>query len=80
MSAAEDERLAHMAHRIADAFRTRPDAEAAAAVAAHINQFWPPMLRRALLARYGEDRAGLDPISARALEMVRLPGEGPAVR
>lgn len=75
MSAAEASRLAHMAQQIADAFRTLPPEEGAAAVAAHINQFWPPMMRRELVGDVGPDARALDPLVMRALAQIRVPAE-----
>ena len=73
MSDAEADRLAHMAGQIAAAFRNLPPDEGAGAVAAHINQFWPVMMRRDFVARFGADPAGLDPVLARAVRLVRVP-------
>ena len=44
-------RLAWMAGRIAAAFDALPEEQAAAAIAAHINQFWAPPNPRKLSAR-----------------------------
>ena len=46
----ETARLAWMAGRIAAAFDALPEEQAAAAIAAHINQFWAAPMRRGLLA------------------------------
>lgn len=43
-------RLTDAAARIAAAFRTLPEGEAVAAIAAHINQFWATPMRRGFLA------------------------------
>jgi formate dehydrogenase subunit delta len=73
MSAEEHARLAHMAGQIAAAFRSLPDDEAAAAVAAHINQFWPVMMRRDFVARFAGDPMALDRLVARALPRIAVP-------
>jgi len=73
VSSGEAARLAHMARQIAEAFRALPPEEGAAAVAGHINQFWPVMMRRELLERYGADATGLDPLVAAATKHIRLP-------
>ena len=62
--------LERMAGQIAAAFHLLPEADAAAAVAGHINQFWAPAMRRALLAA---DPASLPPPVRRALPLVRPP-------
>ncbi len=63
-------RLARMAGQIAAAFDALPEEQAAAATAAHINQFWAPPMRRDLLAL---DPALLAPRVVRALALVRPP-------
>lgn len=62
--------LGQMAGQIAAAFHALPEAQAAAAIAWHINQFWAPTMRRALLAA---DPATLPPPVRRALPLVRPP-------
>jgi formate dehydrogenase subunit delta len=63
-------RLAWMAGRIAAAFDALPEEQAAAAIAAHINQFWAPSMRHGLLAA---DPATLAPRVQQALALVRPP-------
>ena len=63
-------RLAWMAGRIAAAFDALPEEQAAAAIAAHINQFWAPSMRRGLLAA---DPATLAPRVRQAMALVRPP-------
>ena len=63
-------RLARMAGQIAAAFQGLPEEQAAAATAAHINQFWAPPMRRDLLAL---DPALLSPRVRQALALVRPP-------
>jgi formate dehydrogenase subunit delta len=75
MSEAEASRLTHMARQIAAAFRHLPPDEAAGAVAAHINLFWPVVMRREFVARFGANPAGLDPLLARAVRLIRVPAE-----
>jgi formate dehydrogenase subunit delta len=69
----ETARLAWMAGRIAAAFDALPEEHAAAAIAAHINQFWAAPMRRGLLAA---DPAGLTPRVRQALALVRPPRAG----
>ena len=66
----ETPRLARMAGQIAAAFDALPEEQAAAAIAAHINQFWAPPMRRGLLAA---DPTTLALRVQRALALVRPP-------
>lgn len=59
------DKLASMANQIATFFRSYPEAEAAAGIRDHIQQFWTPGMRRAMLA--SGPRAGLDPLVTAAL-------------
>lgn len=68
MSLQTAERLAYMARQIADFFRAYPHEQAAASVAAHINQFWTPRMRADLLALPPAD---LDPLVVSALPQVK---------
>ena len=69
-------KLGHMAGQIAAFFRYLPEADAAAAIAGHINQFWSSRMRGELLARFGADPSPLDPGVRRALDLVRAPRSG----
>ena len=60
-----------MANDIADQFRHRPPAEAAAEVAHHIRLFWEPRMRADLLAHAAEGDDGIDPIVTAAVELLR---------
>ena len=69
----QNARLARMAGQIAAALHAVPEADRAAAVAAHINQFWAPPMRRALAARLGSCDAALDPAVRGALSLIHVP-------
>ena len=71
MSRDEAARLGHMAGQIAAFFHYLPEAEAAAAIAGHINQFWSPRMRARLVGQSGADQL-LDPLVRRALGQVRV--------
>ena len=60
----EIERLRYMADQIARNFAAQGEAQAIAATAEHIRQFWDPRMKAAILA---DDRAALSPIVAAAL-------------
>lgn len=70
-------KLARMAGQIADFFEAYSDEEAKAAIAAHINKFWPRRMRDDLLSHFGQDDARLHPLVLAALPGVR---PGSAVR
>ena len=67
------EKLTHMANQIATFFRLKPEAEAEAAIAAHINDFWEPRMRRQLLELVAAGGAGLEPRVIAAAAQVRRP-------
>jgi formate dehydrogenase subunit delta len=73
MNPQHEAKLARMADQVAAAFHALPDDEAAAAIAAHINQFWAPPMRRTFLARFAADPAPLAPCVRRALKLIRAP-------
>ncbi len=68
-----DGKLAYMANQIATAFRSRPEQEAAEALADHVNKFWEPRMRAHLLAHLESGGAGLDPVVIAAGPMIRAP-------
>jgi formate dehydrogenase subunit delta len=63
--------LIHMANQIAQFFASYPAAEGEAAVAAHINQFWDPRMRRRFLAAAQDHAGDLHVLVARALPSIR---------
>ncbi|MEX5728445.1 formate dehydrogenase subunit delta [Rhodovulum iodosum] len=65
------EKLARMANQIAAAFGHRPDDEAAAAVAAHVNDFWDPRMRAELLELIAGGASGLHPAVRDAAAAIR---------
>lgn len=72
------EKLIHMANQIATFFRVKPEAEAVPGIAAHINDFWEPRMRRQLLELIEAGGAGLDPLVVAAAPEIRRPAEAPA--
>ena len=56
--------LTAMANQIARNFAAQGDEVAAIATEQHIRDFWDPRMKAAILAA---DRAGLEPIAARAI-------------
>lgn len=64
------EKLVRMANQIA-AFHASQRGPAAPAVAAHINDFWDPRMRAALLAHVAGGGAGLRPEARAAAPLLR---------
>lgn len=62
------DRIVYMANHIARAFKSKGEAEAVAATAEHIRNFWDPRMRRQLAAHLAAGGAGLDAIARRAAE------------
>lgn len=60
-------RLTHMANQIAKNFAVHGEAVAIAATCQHLQLFWDPRMKAAILS---SDRAGLDPIAAAACGML----------
>jgi formate dehydrogenase subunit delta len=69
-------KLARMANQIAEFFQAYPEAEAVAAIADHINQFWTRRMREDFRAGFAEDAQTLSPLVRKAREQVRtaMPG------
>ena len=80
MSAGPGE-LAHLvrgANRIAAFFEAMPDpAEARAGVAAHLQRYWAPVLRRQLLDHLAKGGEGLEPLVREALQALRAEADEP---
>jgi formate dehydrogenase subunit delta len=69
------EKLVRMANQIAAFFETQPRGVAAEGVARHINDFWEPRMRTALLAHVAAGGAGLAPAVTAAAPLIRQPSE-----
>jgi formate dehydrogenase subunit delta len=63
-----------LANEIAVQFTHHPLDAAAQAVAAHLQAFWEPRMRTALLEHVAAGGAGLDPIALRAAQLLRPAG------
>ncbi|WP_298497489.1 formate dehydrogenase subunit delta [uncultured Maritimibacter sp.] len=68
------DKMVMMANQIATFFASQPG-DRAALVAAHINDFWEPRMRRQLFDHVAAGGAGLDPLVIEAMAMVREPAE-----
>ena len=67
------EKLTHMANHIATFFATQPGTDQAARIAAHMNDFWDPRMRAALLAHAEKGGDGLSPLVRAAIPLLRPP-------
>lgn len=64
-------KLALMANQIGDFFRAYPEAEAVAAIADHIDQFWTKRMREAFRAGFETDESALSPLVRQARARIR---------
>jgi hypothetical protein len=69
------EKLVHMANQIAIFFESKPHDEGVDGVAAHINAFWEPRMRRQLFELIGAGGADLRPLLREAAASIRRPAE-----
>lgn len=67
------DKLVRMANQIATFFATKPEAEGAAGVAAHISDFWEPRMRNQLFAHLEAGGEGLHPLVLAAAPQIRRP-------
>jgi formate dehydrogenase subunit delta len=72
----EGNKLVTMANQIAGFHRRRKLEEAATEVAAHLQRFWEPRMRRAIYAHLDGGGAGLSDIARRAVELAKARDEG----
>lgn len=64
------EKMVYMANQIATFFHTQPGENAAEKVAAHLSDFWTPVMRAQLCDYVAEGGAGLDPAVIGAAEQL----------
>lgn len=69
------DKLIYMANQIARFFESQPHAAGVAGVAAHINDFWEPRMRRQFLELVAQGGAGLRPMVIEAADLIRRPAE-----
>lgn len=72
------EKIARMANQIATFMETKPHAEGVTLLAAHINDFWEPRMRRQLFELIDAGGAGLRPLVLEAAPSIRRPVDEPA--
>lgn len=67
------DKLVHMANQIATFFESQPGTDNASKVAAHLNDFWEPRMRRQLFDHVAAGGVGLHPLVLDAMPEVREP-------
>lgn len=73
MSANPHEKLIYMANQISKFFESKPEAEGVAGIAAHINDFWEPRMRRHFFEVVDAGGAGLRPLVLAAAASIKRP-------
>jgi formate dehydrogenase subunit delta len=66
-------KLIYMANQIARFMESKPRSEGLAGLAAHINDFWEPRMRRHLFEVLDKGGAGLRPLVIEAAAQIRRP-------
>lgn len=69
------EKLIHMANQIAIFFESKPHGEGVEGIAAHINAFWEPRMRRQLFEMLDAGQPGFRPLLLDAASSIRRPVE-----
>jgi formate dehydrogenase subunit delta len=64
------QKLVRMANQIGAYFSAQGEDEAPAAIADHLKKFWDPRMRREIVAHVRGGGDGLDPLVARAVELL----------
>ncbi|MDF1621081.1 formate dehydrogenase subunit delta [Pseudothioclava nitratireducens] len=67
------DKMVRMANQIAKFFASQPEAARVPGVANHINDFWEPRMRAALLAHIAAGGEGLDPLVIEASAQLHAP-------
>jgi formate dehydrogenase subunit delta len=67
------DKIARMANQISQFMESKPHAEGLAGLAAHINDFWEPRMRRQLFDLIDAGGAGLRPLVLEAAAQIRRP-------
>ena len=65
------EKLVYMANQIANFFVAQPGDKAALQIADHLNAFWDPSMRRAIVAHLDAGGEGLLPSALEAVRMIK---------
>jgi formate dehydrogenase subunit delta len=67
-----DEKLVYMANQIASFFAAQGEAKAVPAIADHIRKFWDPEMRRKFLALVDRPGTTLNPLTRKAVELLKV--------
>lgn len=67
------DKLIYMANQIAKFMESKPHAEGLTLLAAHINDFWEPRMRRQLFDVLDKGGAGLRPLVIEAASLIKRP-------
>ena len=67
------DKLIYMANQIAKFMESKPQDQAVAGVAGHINDFWEPRMRRQFFQIVDAGGAGLRPLVLQAAAQIRRP-------
>jgi formate dehydrogenase subunit delta len=68
------DKLVMMANQIGAFFASQPHVDVEAAIADHLQKFWEPRMRQAILAHLDEGGVGLLPVVRRAVARLRQSG------
>jgi formate dehydrogenase subunit delta len=74
----QPDKLIRMANQIAAFMASKPERERAAGLAGHINDYWAPPMRVALLGLIAAGADGLHPLVIEAAALIRRPEGAPA--
>lgn len=67
------EKMIHQANQIARFFETKPEVEGIEGVAAHINDFWEPRMRRQFFELLDAGEGKFRPLVVKAADSIRRP-------
>ena len=73
------DKLVYMANQIGKFFAHQGEEKAIAAIADHLQKFWDPRMRKAILAHLDAGGAGLDPYRPRCARDAEESSRGPVV-
>jgi formate dehydrogenase subunit delta len=69
------EKLVYMANQIGRFFANQPPAQAIANTADHLQKFWDPRMRRAILAHLEAGGGGLETVALQAVQLLKTQAE-----
>jgi formate dehydrogenase subunit delta len=69
------DKLVYMANQIGKFFANQPEPMAVASIADHIQKFWDPRMRKAILAHLAAGGEGLDPLAHKAVGTLKVGAE-----